>query len=1209
MRDVSPDGYETPPPSSNKSERLSLSYSPSKGENLSYYPRQQTFLERTASAWKKLRFSRFSERDVIKYHKDSRLAPPRLSTDRAREKCASARSALARSMAQGVSPLTAEELDSSSGPMADESAGLDLPEGQEPRQLRVPTSPTPEMIEKHELTHIPFRPWCRACVRGRGRADQHRIKSEHSSTVPLVSMDYMFLGPPGQVADRATGSDKLPILVVRDRWTRNIWAYACPSKGTEHPYSGKAVLGALNKFGYRKMILKTDQEPAIKKLAQEIKNGCPSEIILENSQKYVSQSNGEAERAVQSVQGMIRTLKEHVEYKAQMKIPSTHPSLAWLVEYAAILMNLYQIGEDGLTPYQRRRGDRWNAALPQFAEKVKYLRKTNQKVEPRFQSGVYIGVRETSHEKIIAASDGKCYVVGTVRRRPVEDRWDKEAILAIRGLPWKPCPEGANTTELPFPIEIVPIQDVEVDTEPATRGPDLKPRAKYLTKAHFEIAGYTSGCPACDELKDGNSAHGRQHTKFCRDRVEEMIKLDREVAEEQRTKAARTAQQPASSSSSAHPTSIAVHPGSQTQEEMNRQIDAEMDDMMQDPPVTGGSSSSGINPPRSTKRTMTQAELPGEEGKETDADNAEVVHLLMSIREPYLASLPPDPYPTCEERPNWLESILAEFQSVEYYDNISGKALDTKLVIEARKLEIETIDKMKVWEVVDRPRDPSKTIIGTRWVDVNKADDENPFIRSRLVAKEIKKRSEITDENLGFEYFAAMPPLAALKLLLCFCVTSTLVGVDDKVLRRRAPYCMSFVDVKRAHFVSNATRELYVELPAEAGVPKGKVGRLLKSMYGCRDAGKNWELEVARVMKKLGFRQGVSNPCVFYHAERDIRTMVHGDDFVSVASLEALKWLNKGYESAWTVVIRGIIGPPQYKECQPSIIVLNRLLTWTPRGIEYECDPRHAQLVLKDYGIAKGKVTTPIVKEPPDDKDKPDPKIPADEISFYRSATMRLNYAGQDRPDLAYVCRELAKGMSEPTERHVTMLKRCARYLALRPRVVQLFKWQDFPGTMHTWVDSNHAGCIRTRKSTTGVVTMFGDNCIRARCKGQGVIALSSGESEYYGLTIGMSEALGDFSLCADFNVKVTPQCLLDATTAISIGSRRGLGNVKHIDTVFLWVQEIVGSNRVRLGKRGTNDMLADMLTKPVAADILHRHMTSMGFRFEEGSHELAFKA
>ena len=106
-----------------------------------------------------------------------------------------------------------------------------------------------------------------------------------------------------------------------------------------------------------------------------------------------------------------------------------------------------------------------------------------------------------------------------------------------------------------------------------------------------------------------------------------------------------------------------------------------------------------------------------------------------------------------------------------------------------------------------------------------------------------------------------------------------------------------------------------------------------------------------------------------------------------------------------------------------------------------------------------------------------------------------------------------------------------------------------------------------------------------------------------------VSEALGDYPLCADLNVKVVTQCLLDATTAISIGSRRGLGNVKHIDTVFLWVQEVVGSNRVKLGKRHTSEMLADMLTKAVPADILNKHMTSMGFRFEEGRHELAFKA
>ena len=52
---------------------------------------------------------------------------------------------------------------------------------------------------------------------------------------------------------------------------------------------------------------------------------------------------------------------------------------------------------------------------------------------------------------------------------------------------------------------------------------------------------------------------------------------------------------------------------------------------------------------------------------------------------------------------------------------------------------------------------------------------------------------------------------------------------------------MSFLDVKRAHFTAAATREVYVELPQELEEP-GKVGLLRKSMYGTRDAAKNWEI-------------------------------------------------------------------------------------------------------------------------------------------------------------------------------------------------------------------------------------------------------------------------------------------------------------------------------------------------------------------------------
>ena len=138
---------------------------------------------------------------------------------------------------------------------------------------------------------------------------------------------------------------------------------------------------------------------------------------------------------------------------------------------------------------------------------------------------------------------------------------------------------------------------------------------------------------------------------------------------------------------------------------------------------------------------------------------------------------------------------------------------------------------------------------------------------------------------------------------------------------------------------------------------------------------------------------------------------------------------------------------------------------------------------------------------------------------------------------------------------------------------------------------------------------MFGKSCTRTMCKGQGVIALSSGESEYYGLTIGMSALLGDIAMARDWNVDLKPRAILDASTGIAIGSRRGLGSVKHIDTVFLWCQEKVNSGQVQLLKRGTKEMLADMMTKPLTAAETAHLMSGMNYHFRHGRHPLALDA
>ena len=97
-----------------------------------------------------------------------------------------------------------------------------------------------------------------------------------------------------------------------------------------------------------------------------------------------------------------------------------------------------------------------------------------------------------------------------------------------------------------------------------------------------------------------------------------------------------------------------------------------------------------------------------------------------------------------------------------------------------------------------------------------------------------------------------------------------------------------------------------------------------------------------------------------------------------------------------------------------------------------------------------------------------------------------------------FSAREACKGMAKPTRRAHKRLKRMGRYLVNRPRVRQKFVHQALPAEMYAYVDSDWAGCRTTRKSTSGGVLMLGRHPLRAWSSTQGVVALSSGEAEYF---------------------------------------------------------------------------------------------------------------
>ena len=69
-------------------------------------------------------------------------------------------------------------------------------EAREVRAPPIPITPSQQEVERHRLTHRPYRAWCPHCVRGKGRADQHRRSSqkEEWQGVPKLASDYFYIG-------------------------------------------------------------------------------------------------------------------------------------------------------------------------------------------------------------------------------------------------------------------------------------------------------------------------------------------------------------------------------------------------------------------------------------------------------------------------------------------------------------------------------------------------------------------------------------------------------------------------------------------------------------------------------------------------------------------------------------------------------------------------------------------------------------------------------------------------------------------------------------------------------------------------------------------------------------------------------------------------------------------------------------------------------
>ena len=120
---------------------------------------------------------------------------------------------------------------------------------------------------------------------------------------------------------------------------------------------------------------------------------------------------------------------------------------------------------------------------------------------------------------------------------------------------------------------------------------------------------------------------------------------------------------------------------------------------------------------------------------------------------------------------------------------------------------------------------------------------------------------------------------------------------------------------------------------------------------------------------------------------------------------------------------------------------------------------------------------------------------------------------------------------------------------------------------------------------------MVGSHCVRHWSATQPTIALSSGEAELGGLAKGATYGIGLRSVAADLGMHFSIHLKTDATAALGMSRRLGVGKVRHLDTALLWLQTKVRSGDLMVSKIDGTANCADALTKYLDRSLLQRHL------------------
>ena len=504
------------------------------------------------------------------------------------------------------------------------------------------------------------------------------------------------------------------------------------------------------------------------------------------------------------------------------------------------------------------------------------------------------------------------------------------------------------------------------------------------------------------------------------------------------------------------------------------------------------------------------------------------------------------------------------------WDDLNGVELPMKNVVEARTEEMQHMINEKKFEIRTEEecwRVTGKGPISTKWVDTDKSHGQGKLdVRSRWVARDFKAKGEKDREDL----FSATPPLELFRYALSRQATRSPSGKERKSM---------YLDVKKAHLIPRCEQDVYVQLPAEAGARKGECAKLNFWLYGCRPAAQAWEKHYGGTLGKMDFGKSEACPVAFTHKTRDLICIVHGDDFMFVGPDEDLDFawniLNKEYQ----IKNRGRLGSGR-KDVQ-EIDMLGRTIRYHDWGLTWQGDERHRKMLLEYFGLnGESKALTKNGYKEDETEGGMAEELGQAEASPYRMLAARLNYLSQDDPALQFSAKEACRRMAKPRERDFNKVKRLCRFMLGATPAVWKYPWQESEAALNVYTDSDWAGCVRSRRSTSGGLVMLGKHPLKAWSSTQSVVAMSSAEAELYSACDGACRGLGLQTMLGELGANAELSLFLDSSAAKAFASTRGIGRMRHLSVKTLWLQSAVHRGRLKLFKVWGEINPADVLTK-----------------------------